>query len=244
MLRSLLAIFLSCTLFVSPLLAVENQFKTNNPDIYKFEFARSYISALSYFYVVDQRWSHNPPKKRYKDDLKMIRGSIEYLVQDNADLRISKGYILKYITSPNSLMRKVADMLVVACDKDIALNNEEKMLWQDWLKKKTSGHVASKEEKAFIQAQRNVELSRKESDKSVIKATILMTKTLLSQENPNDKGHLLAITQKQRYQLLDQLDTYGKQVLDWGLKPGQSTLNASIAVIREVLEDPVFVVHK
>lgn len=237
-----LAIFLLLTPHV---FAAVNEFKKNNPDIYKYEFGRSYISSLNYFYVINQRWTKNPPKKRYKDDdFKTIKGSIDYLVQDDADLRIAKNYMMKYLNAPNSLMRKVADTMIVACDRDIDLNNQEKKLWLDWLNKKSSGHADAKEEKIFIQAQQNVELKRKESDKSIIKASILMTKVLLSQDNSNDKGHLLAITQKQRYKLLDDLDAYGKDVLDWGLKSGQSTLEASIAVIREVLEDPVFISHK
>ena len=71
----------------------------------------------------------------------------------------------------------------------------------------------------------------------------MLTKVLLSQENKDDKGKQLAITAKERNKLLDDLDVYGKDVMDWGIKPGQTTLEASIAVIRELLEDPVFICH-
>ena len=75
--------------------AADNEFKKNNVDVYKYEFARSYISALNYFYVINERWSSNPPKKKFKgDDLKTIRGSMEYLIQDNSDLRVSKNYMV------------------------------------------------------------------------------------------------------------------------------------------------------
>ena len=41
---------------------VDSEFKKNNPDGNKYEFARSYISALSYFYAINQRWEKNSPK--------------------------------------------------------------------------------------------------------------------------------------------------------------------------------------
>ncbi len=233
------------SLFLGVQVFADSEFKKNNPDGLKYEFARSYISALNYFYRINERWSKNPPKKKFKgDDFKIIRGSIEYLVQDNLDLRVAKNYMMKYLESPNLLIRKVSDMMIVSCDKDIALNNQAKNLWQDWFKHKPVSGVKTEEEKNFIKAQRGLEIQRKENDKSIIQASILMTKVLLSQNNANDKGHLLVISQKERYKLLDDLDVYGKQVLDWGLKSGQSTLDASIAVIREVLEDPVYTNHK
>jgi len=64
---------------------------------------------------------------------------------------------------------------------------------------------------------------------------------LMSDKNQDGKGHLLAITAQQRQKLLDKLDSFGADNLDWGLKKGQSTLEGSIAVIREVLEDSLWV---
>jgi hypothetical protein len=240
-----LVFFISVGFLSAPSLAAESVFKKNNPDGYKYEFARSYISALKYFYEINQRWSKNSPKKNFAgDDVKTIRATIEYLVRDNSDLRVAKNYMVKYLTSPNALMRKVADMMIVSCDNGVMLNNKAKNLWQDWLNLKVSGRANPEQERLFIRAQQDIELKRKEFDKSLIQASILMTKVLLSQENANDKGRVLAITDKQRSRLLDGLDVYGKDVINWGLKSGQSTLQASIAVIREVLEDPVFVTHK
>ena len=63
----------------------------------------------------------------------------------------------------------------------------------------------------------------------------------MSEKNKNDKGHRLAITAQQRQKLLDKLDSFGSDDLDWGLKSGQSTLEGSVAVIREVLEDSIWI---
>lgn len=226
------------------LAAVGDDFKVNNPDGQKYEFARSYISALGYFHKIEQRWAKRSPGKLFKgDDAKIIRTTIEYLVQDNTELRIAKNYILKYLTFPNPLMRKVADMMIVVCENDIVLNNDAKVLWQGWLGLKNSGKADAQQEAVFIKFQREIESKRKENDKKLIEASVLMTKVLLSQKNKDDKGHMLAITERERSRLLAYLDTYGKGVLDWGLKPGQSTLQASVAVIREVLEDSIYTVR-
>ena len=55
----------------------------------------------------------------------------------------------------------------------------------------------------------------------------MMTKVLASEKNKDGLGHLLAITAPQRQKLLDRLDSFGGDTLDWGLKPGQSTLAGS-----------------
>jgi len=242
---SISSFLVSVLLAFSPAIAADSSFKTHNPDGNKYEFGRAYISALGYFYASDQRWIKMPPKKKFKgDDNKIILGTMEYLVQDNADLRVAKNYMVRYLGMPNPLMRKVADMMIVVCDNEINLNNKAKFLWQDWLNLKALGKPSSDQEKLFIKAQREVEVKRKDYDKQLIQATVLMTKVLLSQENADDKGHLLAITDKERDRLQGYLDRYGKEMLDWGLKPGQTALKASVSVIREVLEDPVFTTRK
>jgi len=58
---------------------------------------------------------------------------------------------------------------------------------------------------------------RKEADKDIIRASVMMTKVLLSEKNKNSKGHLLAITAQQRQKLLDKLDSFGSDILHWGL---------------------------
>jgi|GEM_PF-5029419 len=93
--------------------AAENLFKKNNPDGKKYEFARSYICALTYFHNIELRWKTKPPKKRFAgDDFKIIKGSMDYLVMDNADLRVSKNYMIKYLDSSNLMMRKVIKILI------------------------------------------------------------------------------------------------------------------------------------
>ena len=110
-----------------------DEFGRNNPDIKKFEFARSYISALSYMKDINDRWGKNAPRKLFAHQKnKMILATINDLALDSSDLRIIKNYLLKYLISPNMLMRKVADIVVVSTSREIAINDEQKKLWQKW----------------------------------------------------------------------------------------------------------------
>ena len=219
-----------------------DEFSKNNPDIMKYEFARSYITALSYMKDIDDRWNKNAPKKLFADQKeKMILATINDLALDNSDLLIIKNYLLKYLTSPNMLMRKVADIVVVATSREIAINHEEKTLWEKWYDLNAAGQATRPKEIDFVKTQYALELRRKEADKDIVQASVLMTKVLISDKNKNGKGHLLAITAQQRQKLLDKLDSFGSDTLDWGLKPGQRTLEGSIAVIREILEDSIWI---
>jgi hypothetical protein len=217
------------------------EFKVQNPDGKKYEFARSYITALSYFHHIEDRWRNQSPQKLYAGrDQKIIKANINYLAMDNADLRIAKNYMVPYLTAQNTLIRKVADLLVVACDQKVGVNNEQKILWEKWSDLKAAGQATDAKEKEFIKTQESLAFKVKEKDKDIIQASVLLTKVLISASS-DEHGHQLAITDKQREKLLDKLDSFGKGALDWGLKPGQSTLEASIAVIREVLEDSIWI---
>jgi len=209
-----------------------NEFQKNNPDVKKYEFARSYITALSYLKDIDDRWN----KK-----VKAIKASINDLAMDNADLRIVKNYLAKYRNSPNTFIRQVAQIVVAACENEIAVNDQEKILWEKWFDLKAAGQATREKETDFVKAEHTLALKRKDADKEIVRASVLVTKVLMSEKNVNGRGHRLAVTTQQRQKLLDKLDSYGRDTLDWGLKPGQRTLEASIAAIREILEDSIWI---
>jgi hypothetical protein len=219
-----------------------DEFSLNNPDIKKYEFARSYITALSYMKDINDRWKKNAPKKLFANQKnKMILATINDLSMDSSDLLIIKNYMAKYLVSPNMLMRKVADMVVVSISREIAINHEEKELWQKWYDLNSSGQASRPKEIEFVKNQYALELQRKEADSNIVQASVMMTRVMISDKNKNGKGRVLAITARQRQKLLDKLDSFGGGNLDWGLKAGQSTLEGSVAVIREILEDSIWI---
>ncbi|MDE1921702.1 MAG: hypothetical protein KGJ09_09945 [Candidatus Omnitrophica bacterium] len=216
-------------------------FAQNNPDVLKYQFARSYITALSYLKDIDDRLSRNTPEKLFAHQKrKMIMATINDLTLDSTDLLVVKNYLLKYLTAPNMLMRKTADMVVVSVSRQIAINRDEKTLWEKWYDLNAAGQATRPKEIQFVKDQYALELRRKAADDNIVQASVLMTKVLQSAKNKGGRGHLLAITAAQRQELLDKLDSFGSSELDWGLRPGQTTLQASIAVIREILEDSIW----
>ena len=238
--RFLLLGVLYTAMIVHPACAAD-VFSKNNPDLKKYEFARSYITALSYMKDIHDRWHKNAPKKILAHQkYKMIKATINDLALDNSDLRIMKNYLLKYMSSSNMLMRKVADMVVVNTSREIVLNDQERKLWQKWYDLNAAHQATRPKEIDFVKTQHRMAFRRKEADKNIIQASILMTKVLISEQNKNGRGHRLAITTQERQKLLDKLDSFGANTLDWGLKPGQTTLEGSIAVIREILEDSLW----
>ena len=219
-----------------------SEFAKNNPDIQKYEYVRSFIAALVYIKAVHERWHRSSPVKDLKGakDVTVMRGFLSYLIKDNADLRVAKNYIAPYLNSPNALIKKSADSFIVGCNTVIGINDKEKQIWDQWNAIKSTGLGSRKNETAFLDAQVELALKRKEAFKNIIAASVMLTKILRSASNVDEKGKQLAITAVQRKRLLKSLDEVGKTNLDWGLKPGQTFHQASVAVLREILEDPIY----
>ena len=94
-------VFFVCTftlihVFFPQTIFAYNEFKTNNPDVGKYTFARSYISALSYLNVINLRWGKKPVKKVYAtDDIVVMRGYVIFLIKDKnqqKEVKIDKSH--------------------------------------------------------------------------------------------------------------------------------------------------------
>jgi hypothetical protein len=245
MLKCVLSAVLAVCLAASPCFSagVPADFKKTNPDSSaKYSFARSYISALGHIQSNYKMWREAPPKNKFTGgDIQLMRGYVSYLTKDDANLRIAKNYLSKYLESSNVLIRATADSFTGACMTLLAINKKEKEIWDQWFAVRSNNLGTITNEKAFIKAQGELETKRKEAYKEIITSTIMLTKVLKSEKNKDDQGKLLAITAKEREKLLENLDEYGKETLDWGIKPGQNYMQASIATIREILEDTVYI---
>jgi hypothetical protein len=165
---------------------------------------------------------------------------VTLLIKDDTDFRIAKNYLTKYLDSENLLIRRTADLFIAGCMTGLAINAKEKEIWDQWYAVKSNNLASFVNERAFIKAQEELGIKRKENNKTIVEASVLMTKVLKSARNIDERGHVLAITSREKEKLLDHLDEFGKQTLDWGLKAGQDHVQASIAVIREVLEDTIY----
>ena len=219
-----------------------DEFKSHNPNGQKFEFVRSYVTSLGYFNKILIRWQTENPREKYKgDQKKMMQAYMDYLALDNSELRVAKNYLTKYLSSPNAMMRKVTDMYLSLCETQIDFNIKERGLWQDFIKGKSAQpDQAASLEKEFVAKQQQLVYERKENFKDLIVVSVLVSKVLMHEDAEKEKSHQLAVTAKQREKLIAKLDDFARDNLDWGVKSGQTVLQASVAAIREVLEDPLW----
>ena len=240
---SVVSLFIGLLLAVPRLFAEDGaEFKKHNPDGKKYEFARSYISGLSYIDGIHKRWQKENPKERYKDDPeKMFQAYVEYLALDNAELRIAKNFLVKYLSGSNDMMRKSSDIFILTCDQLIEANRQERGLWQDFYKARKSDpdHLPAKE-KVFVKEQKALNEKRQEISKTFVESALLMTYVMQSENVYVNAPYQLALTDEERRKLVKRLDEFAKDNIDWGIKSGQSAVQASVAAIREVLEDPIW----
>jgi hypothetical protein len=240
--RVLFLIFLHLLLTSANLLASDDHaFKRNNPDIMKYDFARSYISSFSYLEAMDKRLQEAEKAKKKSDQLGFIQWNLDRLAKDNMDIRIAKNYVSKYFNVPNSLMRKVIDTYAYSCDQLIELNANERALWNQLHQYRKQGELSGEQDKEFVEGNQKLSLQRKEFMRGILESSVLLTKVLIS-ENVKEKAvkKRLALSANERDKLVRKLDTFAADNLDWGMKPGQTYLQGAVATVREVLEDPTY----
>ena len=218
------------------------EFKKHNPDGNKYEFVRSYVSGMSYVDRINKRWQAQNPKERFKDDpQKMFQAYVEYLALDNTELRIAKNFLTKYFNGNNDLMRKAADTFIATCEQLIEINRQERVLWQEFYKvRRDKKENVAAEEKVFVENEKNLNIKRQDISKTFIESALLTAHVMQSENSYVDAPYQLALTEEQRRKLIKRIDEFAKDNVDWGIKSGQSTFQASIAAIREILEDPIW----
>ncbi|MBF0331303.1 MAG: hypothetical protein HQL17_05140 [Candidatus Omnitrophica bacterium] len=209
----------------------------------KYAFAKTFITSLSYYGRVDQRlMSEQEIGDKFTQDLKAIKTLVDDRTLDNTDLRVAKNYLMKYATSRNMLIRKVAYDLAVAYEQHILVSSKERQMWQAYYKFKSVGLPRDLNEAEFKLQMENLARDRKSAALSVLQQVVMLKKVILSAARCRDeKCQELALTQKERIKLVAKLDLFAKENVAWGMKPGQGTFEAAVASLREVLEDPLFV---
>lgn len=223
----------------------ESLFKKYNSDIGKYEFAKSYIIGLGYYSRVSGRLAREDVDLSKgisaERSPKMIQMLIDGRTLDNTEIRIARNYLGKYKTSPNGLIRQVAIDAMAAYDRLLEISTRERELWLALARVKTSGGGQDLKEEDILHQQVGLAGQKKEVAKDLIKASLRLRVVLLSAAQcENEQCKKLALTREERNKLVDKLDVFARDVIDWGTKAGQTTLQACIASIREVLEDPLY----
>ena len=174
-------------------------------------------------------------KLKKTDRLNTLR---ENLNNNNVNLRVARNLLKRYKTSSNGLIVKATDLFMKTCDEQIAVNDQEKDLLEGFFNHSQEKLPTKALEKNFLKDQRNLALQRKESSKEFLKASLLVSKLLVS--NKEDRhGELiyLGLTNQERNNLIGQLNQFSGNKFKGKLRQGQSFLEGSITAIRQVLED-------
>ncbi|MBF0569530.1 MAG: hypothetical protein HQL18_01995 [Candidatus Omnitrophica bacterium] len=241
--KNFISFTIAVLLGVLPVLAQQASFQQYNPDVDKYVFTSSFITSLSYFNRVALRLKGEAQLKvGTSTDEKMIKSFMDDRTLDNTELRIARNYLTRYAKSRNALIGKVASRAIEAYDKVLAISVKEKELWQEFHSYKLAGKPKDFDEERFVRQQVFQASEKKAAAKGLIEASALIRPVLLSAALcENDACMSLAITQVERDKLNSKLDSFARASMDWGMKEGQSTIEACVALIREVLEDKIYI---
>jgi len=213
-------------------------FHKYNPDGIKYKFVKDYLSALSYLkssFVKDIGAATDGKGKKNEDK---VKSSIKKLTQDNVNFRIAKNFLDEYKHADNGLIVKVVDLFIQVCDEQIDINKRERQFIERLYEARQSQEPDMFNKREFIDEQLKLSKERRASWQDLLKASMLVKKVLIS-DTPDEFGEFvsLGITESQRQKLLNRLKEFGCKDCYGKMRAGQTFLDASIAAIREILED-------
>ena len=234
-----LFLFCCCTAFGANFYDSVDKIKEFNPDGNKYDFVKDYIFSLGYLKTNEERSSQiSSMSFNDLDDVQKGRELINGFVQDNANIRVAKNLLKKYIAPENGLMLKVADLFAEVCDELVVVNKSERQLLEEFQEILEKHEMDDFDGNDFRDKQRKLASKRRNSLKKLFEASMLVTKVLISdKEDRFDQLTKLGITSKQKEKLLEKLDKFSGEDFNGELREGQSFLQGSITVIREVLMD-------
>ncbi len=215
------------------------RYQEYNPDGRKYEFVKSYIHSLSYIYQNDVR---NEEIRlltfEYLQEAFNLVKLRDILVVNNINLRVARNFIKKYKDSQNGLILKVSELYTQFCDDLIEINDEEKefynKLYENSLERDTQGI----DKKKIVDWQQYVNEKRKEIMMDLLESSLLVTKVLIS-DKTDGYGELsyLGISDDQRHNLLTLLGGFKGEEFKGNLRGGQSFVEGSVSVLRQILQD-------
>ncbi|MBF0385375.1 MAG: hypothetical protein HQL27_05840 [Candidatus Omnitrophica bacterium] len=216
-----------------------SEFIRNNPDGNKYDFAKAFITSLEGIKSSVER-SQNSQVVSPQDilDAKKISELVDYLTLDNVKWRVAKNMMKKYLIPDNGLMLKVAHVFIKMCDEQIFFNVEERKLLQQIQKALREKKIKDFNQQLFLREHKKLSEQRKESLKGLLESALLTCKVMVStKQNIYGEFDSLGITSKERDRLIYKMDNFYGENYDGELRAGQSFLEGSVSVIKELLFD-------
>lgn len=235
----MLALTLCASGACAEMLGSDRSFRKHNPDWKKYEFTRDYLTSLGYIkknYDADDGIDFGGAQP---DVLNRIARMRDELIHENVNLRVARNYLKRYTNQArNGLMLKVSDLFSKVCDELIELNSGQRAMLEEMHALQRRGAMDAAAIADFEKRQVRINTERREALKELLRASILVTKILISPtENYYGEFDRLGITQEQRYKLLDKIRHFDEASYQGELRSGQSFLEGSVVTIREILEN-------
>lgn len=221
------------------MLGNDRKFRQYNPDWKKYEFTRDYLTSLGYIKKNYDRQDMIDLTSDDPDVLNRIARMRDELIHENVNLRVARNYLKRYKNQArNGLMLKVSDLFAAVCDELIILNSGQRNLLEEMHALQRRGEMDGEAALGLEERQKRINRDRREALKRLLRASILVTKILVSpDQNYYGEFDRLGITQEQRYKLLDKIRNFDEDSYHGELRSGQSFLEGSVVTIREILED-------
>lgn len=216
------------------------QFKKNNADGEKYNFVKDYLLALDAIEKNEEKfekWTDYLGKGN-KELTEDIKSYIDYLQQSNIHFRLAKNLLNKYKKSENTLIIKSVMLFNEACNGVAQSNNDERKLLSVYYEQIVADIDRELNQTKLFEEQQRIAYQRKEAFKMILESSLYVKKILISNV-PNRYGEFvrLGVTETERKQLIDKLNTFFGTNGQAGMAVGQNILEASVAEIREILED-------
>jgi len=216
------------------------QFKKNNADGNKYNFVKDYLLALDSIEKNGEKfdsWTEILAKEN-KGQSENIKGYTDYLKQSNIHFRLAKNLLNKYKKSENMLIIKSVMIFNEACNAVAKSNNEERKLLSEYYELIKGNVDEPYDQSKLFEEQQRIAFQRKEAFKMILESSLYVKKILISNV-PNRYGEFvrLGVTEVESDQLIDTLNSFFGANGQAGMAVGQNFLEASVAEIREILED-------
>ena len=214
-------------------------FVEHNPDGKKYEFVKVFLDALKYLKKNKERQELLPHINLNNfQDSPSVKPILASFVKDNMNLRIIRNLLKNFKTQNNKLLVKIVNLIKGFCDKQIDLNNDEKVLYERIYSYQIEENYDAFDTEDFVKQQTVILNSRRETFKDIMEAAMFVNMALVSpKQNEYDEFYQLGITAEQRENLLVKVYSFKGREFNGFVEGGQSFLAGSINIIRQILEN-------
>jgi len=136
------------------------------------------------------------------------------------------------------MINKVVKIFSGFVNKQVELNNMERLLVVTIREKLIEETYDEATLKWYFEEIVKISKERKESSMRLLESALIINKVLISHQfNQLGQPYKLGITQEQRFNLIKRLKIFEDPKFKGELRSGQTFLEASVSVIRQILED-------